>query len=419
MTSFRVRRARRARHIALAAILLSTTLAFPQDSTPGWQQQVREQIKNQQLNTALANTEQRLAAHPEDLEARAWHARILAWKGCWADAENEYRRVLQEAPNDIDAIAGLSDVLLWQGRPEAALPILDRALSLSPRQPEILLRRARILGGSGRAAEAKNDFRQVLAFDPENREAKRGLAGLAEQSHHELRLGVDVDTFNYTDTAQAQTLTLASRWSPRWSTLLGTSFYQRFGENPGKFIASTAFRFTRKDWLNVGGAVANQNAVIPTSEAFFEYGHGFKFANNFVRGLEASYQQRWLCYRGAHVLTLSFTQIYYLPQEWTWALTVTGARSGFASTGVDWVPSGSSKLGFPLYPRLSGNLSFAVGSENFAQVDQIGRFSAYTFGAGLRYRFTRRQDLSGYVASQQRTQDRTQSSFGLSYGFRF
>jgi hypothetical protein len=72
-----------------------------------------------------------------------------------------------------------------------------------------------------------------------------------------------------------------------------------------------------------------------------------------------------------------------------------------------------------LYRRLSGNLSFAVGSENFAQVDQIGRFSAYTFGAGLRYRFTRRQDLSGYVASQQRTQDRTQNSFGLSYGFRF
>ncbi|PYX83168.1 MAG: hypothetical protein DMG70_11680 [Acidobacteria bacterium] len=68
---------------------------------------------------------------------------------------------------------------------------------------------------------------------------------------------------------------------------------------------------------------------------------------------------------------------------------------------------------------MTGSFSFAVGSENFAQVDQIGRFSARTFGGGLGYRFNHRQDLSGYVAAQHRTQGRTQNSFGLSYGFRF
>src|SRR5438552_9877043 len=30
--------------------------------------------------------------------------------------------------------------------------------------------------------------------------------------------------------------------------------------------------------------------------------------------------------------TTLFRSIYYLPQDWTWALTVTGARSGFAGT---------------------------------------------------------------------------------------
>lgn len=417
--SFRVREVRRALHAALAAVLLSTLPAFPQDTTSDWQQQVLGQVKSQQLDAALASIEQRLTGHPEDLEAHAWHGRVLAWKGRWADAETEDRRVLENVPNDTEILAGLSDVLLWQGRPEEALRILDRASSLAPQQVEILLRRARVLRELGRTAGAKNEFRQILAFDPENKEAQSGLAGLAETTRHELRLGVDVDTFNYTDTAQAQTLTLGSRWSPHWSTLFGASFYQRFGENPGKFIASAALHFTRKDWLNVGGAIAPKNSVIQTNEAFFEYGHGFRFDNSWVRGLEASYQQRWVWYRGAHVLTLSVTQIYYLPRDWTWALTVTGARNGFVGTGIDWVPSGSSKLAFPLYRRLSGNVVFAVGSEDFAQVDQIGRFSARTFAGGLRYRFTDHQDLSGYVASQHRTQNRTQNSFGLSYGFRF
>ena len=403
----------------MAVLLLSVTVAVSQDVNADWQQRVREQIRNQHLDAALVDIEQRLNSYPEDVEARAWHGRVLAWKGRWAEAETEYRRVLERAPSDTETMGGLSDVLLWQGRPEEALRILDQASSLTPHQSEIRLRRARVLRELGRTDDAKNEFRQILIFEPGNIEAKAGLTGLAEETHHELRLGVDIDTFNYTDTAQAQILSLGSRWSPRWSTLMGANFYQRFGENPGKFFASSAFRFRGSDWLNVGGALANQNDVIPTNEASFEYGHGFKFANPWIRGLEGSYQQRWLWYRGAHVLTLSLTQIYYLPQNWTWALTVTGARSGFIGTGVDWVPSGSSRVAFPLYRRLGGNFSFAVGSENFAQVDQIGRLSARTFGGGLRYRLDNRQDLSGYVASQHRTEGRTQNSFGLSYGVRF
>jgi hypothetical protein len=60
-----------------------------------------------------------------------------------------------------------------------------------------------------------------------------------------------------------------------------------------------------------------------------------------------------------------------------------------------------------------------VGSENFAQIDQLGRFSAHTFGAGLRYQFTVRQDINGYAARQDRTGGLIDTSFGLSYGIRF
>ncbi len=98
-------------------------------------------------------------------------------------------------------------------------------------------------------------------------------------------------------------------------------------------------------------------------------------------------------------------------------------RSTFSGTGAEWRPSGITRLGFPLANwserRLSGNIFFAVGTEDFAQVDQIGRFASQTYGGGLRFQISPRQDVTGYASYQKRTQDRTDTSFGLSYGIHF
>jgi len=406
---------------ALGLVLVTLFFGAPArcQSPSDWQHRVREMTQARQIDAALQVVEQRLAEAPGDLEARGWHGRVLAWQGHWAEAESDYRSVLARAPDDTDLLSALADVLLWQGKPQEALAVADRARSLAPTQAEILLHRARILRALGDRSQARRQYREILYLDPQNQEAKREFAGLSEETKHELRIGTDVDTFNYTDAAQAQALMLTSRWTPRWSTAFGSDFYQRFGQNAAKFVASGSFRFTHHDWLIAGGSAGHDNGVIPKREAFFEYGHGVNINNRVIRGLEASYQQRWLWYQGAHVLTLGATQLYYLPKDWTWTLTVTGARGGFSGTGVDWVPSGSTRLVFPLPARFTGNLTFAVGTENFAQVDEIGRFSARTYGGGLKYRISPRQDVSGYIADQERTQGRTQNSYGLSYGFRF
>lgn len=384
-----------------------------------WQQRVREKAQARQLDAALQVVEQRLAEAPGDLEARGWRGRILAWQGLWVDAESDYRYVLRRAPADTDMLSGLADVLLWQGKTKEALAFADRARDLAPTQPEILLRRARILRALGDRSEARRQYREILDLDPQNQEVKREFAGVSKETMHELRIGTDIDTFNCTDAAQAQSLLVTSRWTTRWSTAFGAEFYQRFGQDAGKFAASGSFRFTQHDWLNAGGSAGLDNGIIPKREAFFEYGRGVRIRNRLIRGLEASYQQRWLWYQGAHVLTLGATQLYYLPKDWTWALTITGARNGFSGAGVEWAPAGSTRLAFPLPARFTGNLKFAVGTENFAQVDEIGRFSARTYGGGLKYRIAAQQDVSGYIAVQDRTQGRMQRSYGVSYGFRF
>jgi hypothetical protein len=176
--------------------------------------------------------------------------------------------------------------------------------------------------------------------------------------------------------------------------------------------------------LTFGGATAHDNGVIPKREAFFGYDHGWRIGvNTFLRGVEIDYGQHWYWYVTARILTLRETTILYLPHAWTWSLGLTGARSDFLGTGTEWRPSGMTRMAFPILGKaerqLEGNLFFAVGTENFAQVDQIGRFSSHTYGGGLRFRLTERQYIKSLVAFQKRTQDRSETSIGFNYGVRF
>ena len=407
------------RTVIAALLLLGFVHLLAAQTTDDWQAQVRKDVENQRVDAALAIVDQRLADAPEDLEAHGWRGRLLGWKGRWSEGEAEYKLVLEKVPDDIEILTGLSDVLLWQKKYTEALQTLDRARKISPSDPEILSRRARVLALLGRTPEARSEYQQTLLFDTHNADARTGLDALGENTKHELRVGEDVDLFSYADASQTQGVSRSSRWNPRWSTVFGVSTYQRFGQDAVKFLASTSFRFTARDSFTIGSAVANSQAVVPTNEAFFEYGHGFRIENRWVQGLESSYQQHWFWYQGAHVLTLNISQVVYFPHEWTWSLNVTGARTGFLGTPVDWTPSGWTKLGFPLERRVTGNVFFGMGSENFAQIDQIGRFSAHTFGGGLRYQFAARQDITGYAARQDRTGGLIDTSFGLSYGIRF
>ena len=403
-------------------LTLALTLAWIRPCVaqePEWQQQVRVEVANHRLSEAQATVERRLSIFPDDLEAHGWHGRLLAWTNHWSEAEVEYQLVLVRVPNDTEILTALADVLLWQKKYQEALQALDRARASAPTDPEILTRRARVLFLLNRAPEARLEYLQALKLDPNNPDARAGVVELRPAPRHEFRAGNETDFFSFTNAAQTQEISLNSRWDQRWSTFFMANLYQRFGEDAAKLTGSAAYHFSTRDFLSVGAAVANQQTVAPTSEAFFEYGHGFQFENRLIPGLESSYQQHWYWYQGAHVLALTSNNLAYLPRTWTLAVTVTGARTGFVGSAAEWVTSGWTRLGFPLRRYLTGNVFYAVGSENFSQIDQVGRFAAHTWGAGLRYQLASTQDVTGYVSRQVRTHDQTETSFGLSYGIHF
>jgi hypothetical protein len=172
--------------------------------------------------------------------------------------------------------------------------------------------------------------------------------------------------------------------------------------------------------LTTGGAAAKDEGIIPRNEAFFEFGQGFQSRGlGPVRGVELLYQQRWLWYSDARVLALSPGAILYLPKDWTWLFRISAARSSLTGSSIQWQPSGWTKLSFPLNRHVGSHLLFGSGTENFGLLDQIGRFSARTWGSGLTFRLASGQEISTYGSYQSRSQGRSQTSFGVNYGIRF
>ncbi len=392
----------------------------PGDARQSWQAEIRRRVEEKNLLAALEVAQGRLQVAPADLEARGWRARLLAWSGRWSEAETEYRRVLESAPRDTDILTGLADVLTWQQRPEEALALLVRAREFDPTRADVQVRRGRILRGLGRTEEARSAFAEALRLEPGNADARAGWDSVRPAPRNQFVFGSDFDFYNATVDAQAVTASLRSRLSSRWTTNFSGSFYNRFLEKAAKFSASATRRVSKNDSFSAGGAAAHDQGVIPRTEAFFEYAHGFRLeGHGFVRGLEANYRQHWLWFSSARVLVLTPSALVYLPRDWTWSFSISPARSRFPGTAAEWRPSGQTKLAFPLRPRLSGNVFFAVGTENFGRADQVGRFSARTWGGGMRFELTSRQDFSSYVLYQDRSQSRTQTSFGVSYGIRF
>jgi YaiO family outer membrane protein len=409
----------------LLACLWSSDMGLSQDSRANWSQQVRALAGANRFTEAQQIVKRWMQAVPADLDARGWNARLLSWTNHWSEAEAEYRELVKLAPDDLDLQLGLADVLNWQKRHAEALPILDRACRFSAAQTDCQLRRARTLHNLGRKGEAQQAYRQVLAQDAFSAEAKAGLEQSQEPTRHEIRIGSDLDLFNFAQNGSAVTAGIRSRLTSRVHSAFSATQYERFGERAMRFGAESTVRLGNLANLTTGGAAAKDQGVIPRYEAFVELGKGFQSRRlGVVRGVELLYQQRWLWYRDARVLAFSPGAVLYLPKDWTWLFHVSAARthlsgSGLSGSGIQWQPSGWTKLSFPLNRHIGSHLLFGSGTENFGLLDQIGRFSARTWGSGLNFRLASGQEVSTYGSYQSRSQGRSQTSFGVHYAIRF
>ena len=414
---------------ALAVVWLFTFCilaprARGQQVASSWQAEVRKYAEAQDWTAALSIVDREVARAPQDMDVRAWRARVLAWSGHLNEAEQEYTEILKAAPSDPDNWLGLANVYAREGRNQEALEDLNRAIALAPDRADLRAARGRALRDLGSRDGAREEFKKALALDPASAEARAGLLSVRPEPRHELRFGEGNDLFNFAAANHDGWVSLTSRWSAHWSTNAAGSYFRRGGVDAEKFLGSVTARQPEWGALTFGGAAGNDRGVIPKSEAFFDYDHGWRVSESrILRGAEFSYGSHWYWYALARILALNGMSVIYLPREWSWSLGFTESRSHFTGTAAEWRPSGATRLTFPIASRgqrrLSGNVFFATGTENFAQVDQIGQFASQTYGGGLRFQLSTLQEFAGSGAYQKRTQNRSDTSFGFTYVIRF
>jgi hypothetical protein len=319
---------------------------------------------------------------------------------------------------------GLAAVYFRQGASRQALEALDTALHLDASRADIHIARGRVLLARQELKEAQLEFRRAAELEPANSDAKAALRSLHAPTKHQLLLGTETDLSNLSGFYQQNNVALLSHWSEHFRTGFEGSSYVRGGADATKIQAAVTAISPTLGGLTIGGAAARDNGIIPRHEAFLLYDRAWKFRESTaMRALEFLYAQHWYWYSTARIMVFTETTMVYLPRDWTWSLAVSGARSTSSVGALSWTPSGTSKLTFPVLARerhgVHGNVFFACGTENFSHLDQIGAFASRTYGGGLRLELTTLQDMTAFAAYQMRSQNRTQTSFGLTYGLRF
>jgi tetratricopeptide (TPR) repeat protein len=405
------------------------TVQTTEQATKDWSAQVRDRVAAHDLAGAQKIVDARLAVAPDDSDALGWRAQLLAWTGHHAEAEATFRRALELSPRDGDYLLGLATLEAQDGRNADALALLDAALQIPPPRADVYSECGRVLAALGRRNEARADFLKARSLEPANispadDEATQGLRSLELPPRYELDFTNETDTFNYTGPADAQTAVFVAKPNDRWILSSEADSYQRFGADAQKAIGAAAYRFEGRNWLTVGAGGGNSQGIIPRTEAYFEYDRGFTLSETApLRGIETTYNQHWFWYDGAHVLVLTGTVAADMAHDFRWTFSESEARSGFAGTPAAWEPSGYTKLEFPLphvrAERFLPNVMFAVGSENYTEVDQIAAFASRTYGGGFRLGLAQRQYMNFYFAWQFRNDGNSEGIYGASYGIRF
>jgi tetratricopeptide (TPR) repeat protein len=162
----------------LAGALFFASPIRSQERRPDWQTEVRKYAEAQDWIAAMRIVERELARAPQDMDVRAWHARVLTWSGHLAEAEKEYLAILDSSRNDPDNWMGLASVYMREGKARDAFRALDRAVEMDPKRADLLAARARALLAMGEQTRARLDFQRALNLDPASVEARAGLTSI-------------------------------------------------------------------------------------------------------------------------------------------------------------------------------------------------------------------------------------------------
>jgi tetratricopeptide (TPR) repeat protein len=194
----------------------------PQDT--GWTRKWIEVVWHDPARRAeaLAETRSLLIKNEDDIETRFLFAELLSRdRGTWAEAVNEYEKVLERAPQNVRALIGRAHLAIWAGHlDKPQREILVSGLRGIPGADDIETRLliAQLLSLDPQmSAEAVSEYQKVLERAPHNVQALTGRARLAmwagdlDQAYHLLQMARALDPTDAAITERAENIKYAAK----------------------------------------------------------------------------------------------------------------------------------------------------------------------------------------------------------------
>jgi cytochrome c-type biogenesis protein CcmH len=151
--------------VVIAAIGIPLAVATGPRS-PGQEISGGQQVAQQA--PSLEELQARASADPTDVVTLVALGDALTMASRSAEAAAAYGSALKSQPDDVGALIGLASLLLGAGRPDGALPLVDRAVTVAPGLPDGYLYRAiaRYQLAGFLTAEARLDVLRFLDLAP-------------------------------------------------------------------------------------------------------------------------------------------------------------------------------------------------------------------------------------------------------------
>jgi tetratricopeptide (TPR) repeat protein len=142
----------------------------------------------------LAEMNRRLAANPDDAEARIHRGWLFHQQKKWPEATADLERRLRLRPEDADACWLLAEAYQETGNLAGALAVLSRLLERAPQDRDVRFHRGLLALALAQPDLAADDFTRILATEPDLERARyRRAQALIRLGRHRQAL-TDVET---------------------------------------------------------------------------------------------------------------------------------------------------------------------------------------------------------------------------------
>jgi tetratricopeptide (TPR) repeat protein len=166
---------------AAAAAAAGCREAWPADQA-GWLLGSIVALFADQKDMALALMEERLATDPGDVQCLLQKAECLLALGRRAEALSSANEATEHAAHDAVALDAIGTFFVYAAAHPRAREIYDQAVAAAPDNAAILGKRAEVHRHLGDFESSARDHEAVLAIEPRNSDALKGLADLRQQS---------------------------------------------------------------------------------------------------------------------------------------------------------------------------------------------------------------------------------------------